>query len=293
METIRVSVRSKRFINRGFASGPYCPIYGFGMCIVILLLNDFKDNIPMLFILGMTLCTLLEYFTSYVLELIFKAKWWDYSYRKYNLHGRICLDISIAWGMLSVTMMKFVVPVLDKFLLLIPFGAIVAFEVAFVLLMLADVVSTVYSIVSFQSVLTKLSVVRNDIKVEIENFTDKFAENVKEYIDKDELNRKLASVNAKPKQLKQKMGENYKFLKELGLDDFKSRFKDKDYSVEKLEKINKIRNLYTKYELMKKIHISNAHKRIIGAFPNLKLHKKDLQEILNNIKSRRKNFNNR
>jgi len=95
IETTLVSIEKKKFVNRGFLIGPYCPIYGFGgLAITILLKNYTKDPI-VLFLMAVIICACLEYFTSYIMEKLFKARWWDYSKKKYNINGRICLETII------------------------------------------------------------------------------------------------------------------------------------------------------------------------------------------------------
>lgn len=75
-----------------FLNGPICPVYGFGAVIVISLLGRF-NNVVIVFLLGMILTTILEYFTGFILETLFHAKWWDYSDRKFNIKGRVCLKM--------------------------------------------------------------------------------------------------------------------------------------------------------------------------------------------------------
>ena len=90
-----------RFINRGFLIGPYCPIYGFGAVFVTLLLSGFSDHPIAVFLLAMLVCGTLEYVTSYVMEKLFHARWWDYSQRKFNLNGRVCANTLIPFGLLG------------------------------------------------------------------------------------------------------------------------------------------------------------------------------------------------
>lgn len=91
-----------RFINRGFLIGPYCPIYGWGAVAITILLKRYTYNPILLFIMSMVICSILEYATSYFMEKFFNARWWDYSQKKFNLNGRICLDTMIPFGLLGV-----------------------------------------------------------------------------------------------------------------------------------------------------------------------------------------------
>lgn len=103
-------VELKKFINRGFLIGPYCPIYGWGCTLIIILLNKYTNDPLVLFIMAIVICSILEYFTSYFMEKLFKARWWDYSRRKFNINGRICLETMIPFGLLGCLIMYFVNP---------------------------------------------------------------------------------------------------------------------------------------------------------------------------------------
>lgn len=103
-------VELKKFINRGFLIGPYCPIYGCGCILITILLKKYTNDFVILFIMSIVICSILEYFTSYFMEKIFKARWWDYSKRKYNINGRICLETMVPFGILGTLMMYFVNP---------------------------------------------------------------------------------------------------------------------------------------------------------------------------------------
>ncbi len=284
METVRVSIKNKKYINRGFANGPYCPIYGFGMCFVVIFLSDLKDNIPLLFVSGVILTTTLEYVTAYLLEVIFKAKWWDYSYKKFNLKGRICLDISIAWGILSVIMIEWVIPLIDDFISIIPLFAGEIFLLAVIALIAVDVVITAKGMLSFKNVLYKLAILKAETKEELNNFIDKFSENLREYIDMEELTEKLSEVSAKKSDFKQMLAEKKKLIKDIDFEEIKARFADREISEEKLEAINKIRQKYARFVAISKMNISKNHRRIFNAYPDFKLKNEEFQEIFKNIK---------
>ena len=109
-ETVLCSICQKTFVNRGFLNGPLCPIYGSGALIVILLLGDLQNQIVPLFLSGFVLTTVLEYLTSYCMEKLFHAKWWDYSSRRFNVNGRVCLLGSTVFGIMTVIIVKWVHP---------------------------------------------------------------------------------------------------------------------------------------------------------------------------------------
>ncbi len=92
MEVVNTLRVEKKFVNRGFLVGPFCPIYGFGVLLMTIMLEKYQNDIVATFIFSILICGILEYFTSFFLEKIFHARWWDYSNRKFNINGRICLE---------------------------------------------------------------------------------------------------------------------------------------------------------------------------------------------------------
>ena len=101
VEIINNIVVFKKFVNRGFLIGPYCPIYGVGGLIATIFLTKYKESIFVTFGMSVILFAILEYFTSYIMEKLFKARWWDYSQNKFNINGRICLETLIPFGVLG------------------------------------------------------------------------------------------------------------------------------------------------------------------------------------------------
>ena len=114
------SIREKRYIPRGFLIGPYCPIYGFASLIMITALNKYYNDILIVFVLSSIIASILEYFTSFVMEKIFKARWWDYSQKNFNINGRICLENSISFGFLSLILIYFVNPLFNEIINFLP-----------------------------------------------------------------------------------------------------------------------------------------------------------------------------
>ncbi len=109
METTLATIKNKKFINRGFFLGPYCPIYGTGG-VILLSLSKYKNDLLIVFILSIIICSLVEYLTSYLLELIYRVRWWDYSNNMFNINGRICLFNSICFGLLGMIFVCFLNP---------------------------------------------------------------------------------------------------------------------------------------------------------------------------------------
>lgn len=101
-ESTFVSIKSKRFVNRGFLKGPMIPIYGEGAIMMIIATTPVRGNIVLEYMLGLVGATALEYFVGALMEQIFKVKYWDYSKKRFNIKGYICLRSSLFWGVLSV-----------------------------------------------------------------------------------------------------------------------------------------------------------------------------------------------
>lgn len=112
-ETCYVSIRTRHFVNRGFVSGPVCTIYGCGAVSVYMLLLPFQGNYAAIFFVGMVVATILEYVTAALMEMLFHAKWWDYSKNKFNVKGRICLGVSVGWGFMSLALFLLLMPAAD------------------------------------------------------------------------------------------------------------------------------------------------------------------------------------
>ena len=100
----------KRWMNRGFLIGPICPIYGVGSILMILFLQEYRTQPFVLFVLAIIICSVLEYLTSFILEKVFKIRWWDYSHKKFNINGRICLETMVPFGIIGSLLVYFINP---------------------------------------------------------------------------------------------------------------------------------------------------------------------------------------
>ena len=103
-ESTYVSLKQKHFVNRGFLRLPMLPLYGSGAVMMLWVSLPVKNNLFLVYISGVIAATALEYVTGYVMEQLFKVRYWDYSSQKFQVHGYICLSSSIAWGFLTILM---------------------------------------------------------------------------------------------------------------------------------------------------------------------------------------------
>lgn len=138
IEVIVMYYHTKKFNNRGFLIGPYCPIYGSAAIIMTFSLQGVKNNYLLLFLLSMVICSLIEYFTSYSLEKIFGARWWDYSENKFNLNGRICLFDSILFGIMGFLLVKFSNPLFFNLFNYLPIPLINSISITLLIIFLSD-----------------------------------------------------------------------------------------------------------------------------------------------------------
>lgn len=115
-----INPKVKKFVNRGFMIGPYCPVYGLGVVLITVLLSKYKDDPITVFFLSIFICGGLEYFTSWILEKLFGARWWDYSSKKFNINGRVCLETLIPFGLFGTLTLCVINPFFVKCLFMLP-----------------------------------------------------------------------------------------------------------------------------------------------------------------------------
>ena len=109
-ESAYVSIKSRKLVNRGFVNGPLCTIYGAGAVTIYLILRPLRENLALLYLGVVVVATALEYITGWIMETVFHTRWWDYSDKKFNLHGYISLASSLLWGVFSVLLFKLLQP---------------------------------------------------------------------------------------------------------------------------------------------------------------------------------------
>ena len=155
-ETVYCSVPKGHFVERGFLRGPLCPIYGAGAVIILRALEPYIDNIPVLFILGLILTSLLEYITSFLMEKIFHMRWWDYSEHRFHINGRVCLLNSTLFGLLCVVLTEVIHPPIEDLVHRLPDTTLFTIAAALFLLFIADVIVSVRSTILLKNHLEKL-----------------------------------------------------------------------------------------------------------------------------------------
>lgn len=159
------TVTKGKFINRGFLAGPYCPIYGFGAIAVIFFLTDIGEKNKLILFLGsMLIATVIEFIDGFLLEKIFHERWWDYSDRRFNIGGYICLEFSVIWGMFCFLLYEAVHPFIMKMVSLVPEKVSVYLGIGLVIIMSLDLIATINSLVGLNKEFRAIDKIRKDIK---------------------------------------------------------------------------------------------------------------------------------
>ena len=155
-ESVLVSVSERRWVNRGFLNGPLCPIYGCGAVLAIVLLRDFTNPIE-IFLISSFGASILEYITSWGMEKLFHARWWDYSHYRFNIQGRICLLGAIVFGFGGVLIIDVVQPQVERLTAMIPLLAVHVICAVAAIVVIIDTIVTVVGIVGLSERLAKFS----------------------------------------------------------------------------------------------------------------------------------------
>lgn len=230
-ETAYVSLKSGHFENRGFMNGPFLPIYGSGAIIMLFVSLPVKNSVILVFIFGSIAATLLELFTGIAMESLFHVRYWDYSYRKIQYKGHICLVSSIAWGFFSCLLVYFIHKPIEGLVLSIDEG------IGQLIAIIVTICATADFATSFKTALElkNMLITAEDIKKQIEKLerraeivevfiadsAEKASEDLREHIAdiiekisgskeeaKAELNRILAERNEKVSAFKLRISEN-------------------------------------------------------------------------------------
>ena len=204
-ETTYCAIIDKKYVNRGFLNGPFCPIYGIGALIVITILTPVADNIILLFLSGMIFTSILEYITGFLLEVIFNLKWWDYSDYKFNIEGRVCLLNSTLFGVLSVITVNFINPIITKLIENIPANISIWICGILIICFSLDTIITVYKVLQLGGKLQEMNVLYQELKEKSEIYKDIIQQNIEKFDGLIEYeNEKITYVKEQINKLKMK-----------------------------------------------------------------------------------------
>ena len=216
--------KHSRFVNRGFLNGPVCPIYGFGVSFIYLVISNIASYDWIIVLASFLLPTILELVTGFVMEKVFKHKWWDYSGERFNLGGYICLKFSVIWGLACVALVKIVFPLMDKFIAILPYKPAYIISLSLCSLVIIDLICSVCTIVGINKKLKALDVIGEGLHKGSDKIGQKVCDNTLDAIElKDKVFSKISvfhkrMINAFP---------NIKSKKYKSLNEFKAYIKQK------------------------------------------------------------------
>ena len=200
LEVIYAAVTTGNLINRGFLNGPVCPIYGFGMVIVLFALTPLSHSLLLLYLGGVILPSALELVGGWALYKLYHTRWWDYSDYPFNIGGYICLEFSLLWGVGTLIVMKLVHPIIADAVALIP--PLVGLILMFLLYVLyaADTIATAFAASDLARDLDALEKVADSMHAVSDAMTELLGTNamaMDQKMDESRLQFKLAAAEAR------------------------------------------------------------------------------------------------
>lgn len=163
-ESAYVSFLQKHFVNRGFLRGPVLPLYGSGGMMMLLISASFPGRLVTMFFMGMICATVLEYLTGIAMEKLFKVRYWDYSQKKFNFQGLICLESTIAWGVLTVLFTEVVNKPVERLILGLDPSVLSVCIILVTAVFLLDLVTSVRAALDVAATLEAMTKARQELE---------------------------------------------------------------------------------------------------------------------------------
>ncbi|MEG2119171.1 MAG: putative ABC transporter permease, partial [Pseudoflavonifractor sp.] len=167
METAYCSIGERRFVARGFLYGPICPIYGVGVLMMICWFAPLTGHPIVFYLVSVVVMSTWEYLVGWFLETTTHIKYWDYSTRKFNLHGRVCLEISLTWGILAYGVIFWLHPLVEGLMAQIPPLALHIAAAVLLVLLLADTIATIRELMLVSRMLTALDRTGDELRLQL------------------------------------------------------------------------------------------------------------------------------
>ena len=193
-------------MNRGFLKGPFLPIYGSGAICILIVTIPVRGNIPAMCVVGMVSATVLEYITGYVMERLFKVRYWDYTGKFLNVHGYICLMSTLCWGVMTVLVVDVIHVQVEKLVLAINTRYVDAIVMVMTPFITADFVTSFIAAIHLRDLLEQKERVAEEMqklvkkKAELEAALGGAGEKAKEQIRR-ELRELYMSAGAKKESM--------------------------------------------------------------------------------------------
>ena len=210
-ESSFVSVKKKKWVNRGFMHGPLLPIYGSGAVLILFVSLPFKAHPVAVYFAGMIAATILEYVTGVLMESLFKVRYWDYSNQKFNFQGHICLTSSLAWGFFSIAMVYWVHKPFEKFVLSIPEAVLSPIVHVVMMLAAADFALSFKTAIELRDVLVKVEAAKKELKL-LQKRLD-----VVEVVIADEAQQRIEQAQQQKEEIRARITDEKQLKKEQAL----------------------------------------------------------------------------
>ena len=166
-ESVYCSLKSRHYVPRGFLYGPLCPIYGVGFLLMILFFAPFKDNLVMFYFVAVVIMTAWEYFVGWFLESTTHIKYWDYSHVRFNIKGRVCLPVSLFWGIMSYIAIFLIHPHVARLVARVPMWLQYVLCGSFLTLLIVDTVITIRKLALVTSAMNKLQTAGDELRLQL------------------------------------------------------------------------------------------------------------------------------
>ena len=272
-ESTFVSLKSRKFVNRGFMRGPFLPIYGSGAIMMLVVSMPFQDNIFLTYIAGCIGATALELVTVELMEALFNVRYWDYSNQKFNYKGHICLSSTVAWGFLTIFMTEFLHKGVERIIFILPSEAVTVLTVAASFYIVADFTLSFKAALDLRDVLMGLE----KAKEEMERIQKRL--DVIIAVASDEIESRRQENSLKVEELMDSIEEKFNSLRE------RLKINPSEFVDDVREEIMELRNKYSieKEQRMRFRRLKDFYQRnLIKGNPTMK--SKRFEEALEELK---------
>ncbi len=284
-EVAFAAYKEHRFVNRGFLNGPFCPIYGFGVSLVIVFLTSYRSNLVFLYIASVILVTLLEGLTGWAMDKIFHNKWWDYSDMPLNIGGYVCLIFSLIWGAACVAIMNLIHPLIHKGLTFLPHTLGIVLIILLGILLIADTCVTASAIFKFNRQLEHME----KIAAELHELSEQLGENIYSTTVRvmeaaDDIQEKTQDAVEELHDLRQNRAKIVRVKAQKAMEEIYERRQDTVENVR--EHIEDLKRRYSELNQS----TGKVTKRLLCAFPSLesRRYKECVSEIRRQLKEKQK-----
>lgn len=163
-ESVFVSLKSGKWVNRGFMRGPFLPLYGSGATMMLVVSRPFQENVLLTYIAGVIGATALEYVTGVVMETLFQVRYWDYSERFMNFQGRICLRSSVVWGFFTIMMTKVIHRPIEQLMYSMPGRTLNYMTVLLTIYIVADFTLSFKAALDLRDIMIRMMRLREELE---------------------------------------------------------------------------------------------------------------------------------